>query len=222
MKQTKALLVAILMTLSTHAGWKQVKTLEHYGPKAFTLKKGVVYVEIRKYTKGKPAMFAGKGWQKINRVLRMYRTPLSVFGSKVKRAFKRIPIKKRYAFKKGHWSGMATRGSWYHNGFMLDNAHKTWRLENAKDVIDMIRPVDTPAEISLVLWLRGDAQDNASKYSAKYRKSGEGYLVKEHYVISNSAHGCGDYTYRYKISRSGRITQKKRISKKAIKGCLVE
>ena len=68
-----------------------------------------------------------------------------------KNVFRRILLKKRYAVKKGEWDGLVEMGSWYYNGFMLDNAGKTWRLENTGDVIDMLYPVDTPAELSLLL-----------------------------------------------------------------------
>ena len=221
MKQTKALLVTILLTLSVHAGWKQVKTLEHYGPKSFTLKDTVSYVELRRYqeyTSYASPSKASKASKTVSTSLRIYRDSSPHY----ERVFKRMPIKKSASFKKGEYGGLGGGSSWYYNGFMLDNARKTWRLENVKDVIDMIRPIDTPAEISLVLWLNGDAQDHAVKYRAKYHKSGKGYLVKEHYIFDNSVYGCGDYTYQYKISRSGKITQKRRISKKAIKDCGAE
>ena len=216
MKQIKMIFIVMLLALTANAGWKSVKTLGHYGPKAFTLKQGVEYVELRKYSKGSEGNSA---YRRVETVLKMFRTPLSAYGTKTQRAFKQIPGKKRYAFKKGEWSGLASRGAWYHNGFMLDSTRKTWRLENARDVIDMISPVDTPAEIRLVLWLAGDAESHAATYSAKYRKSGKGYIVKEHYTINNSAYGCGDYSYQYKISRSGKIRQKKLLRKRSEKEC---
>jgi len=113
-------------------------------------------------------------------------------------------------------------GSWYYNGFMLDNAGKTWRLENAKDVIDMIKPIDTPAELSFVLWLNGDAQEKAEKYSAKYRKSGSGYIIREQHSsheYSSWKYACGEYVFEYKINVSGKIAQKKLIKKRKFKVC---
>ena len=215
MKQIKTILIAILLTLTANAGWKPLQTLRYYGPKAFTLKQGVQYVELRKYSKG---WEGNSDYKREETVLKMYRTPISAYGTKTQRTFKQIPGKKSDAFKKGEWAGLGGSGSWYHNGFMLDNARKTWRLENAKDVIDMISPVDTPAEIRLVLWLYGDDNSHAEQYSAKYRKSGNSYIVKEHYVIHESP-DCGDYSYQYKISRSGKITQKKLLRKKSVKEC---
>ena len=108
MKQIKTILIAILLTLTANADWKPLKTLDHYGPKAFTLKKGVAYVEIRKYTE----------WYRLNAsqgtdttkeedtVLKMYRHSMSYFGSAVKRTFQSIPGKKKFAFKKGSAGGM--------------------------------------------------------------------------------------------------------------------
>lgn len=213
--QIKTILIAILLTLTANAGWKPLKTLGHYGPKAFTLKKGVGYVEIRKYTKGNEG---SHDYKRLETALRMYRTTLSTYGGKLERAFKQIPGKKRYSFKKGEYCGLGGCGSWYHNGFMLDSKGKQWRLENIQDVIDMVKPIDTPAEIRLVLWLYGDDKSYAEQYSAKYRKSQNAYIVKEHYVIHESP-DCGDYSYQYKISRSGKITQKKLLRKKSVKEC---
>ena len=81
----------------------------------------------------------------------------------------------------------------------------------------MVQPVDTEAEIRLVLWLNGNADGNVDEYSAKYRKDGSGYVVKEHYVSNgDDVYGCGDFTYRYKISSAGKITQKKLLKKEKL------
>ena len=53
MKQMKIILITLLMTLTVNADWKPLKSLDHYGPKAFTLKNGVAYVELRKYSEPK-------------------------------------------------------------------------------------------------------------------------------------------------------------------------
>ena len=218
MKRLKTILTATLLTLTAHAGWKPLKTLEHYGPKAFTLKEGVRYVELRKHTRYLPMpqrpREVVKASIKVSSALRIYKyTPSN------KRIFARMPMTKRAGFKKGEEGGLWGSSSWYYNGFMLDSAGKTWRLENTKDVIDMVKPIDTPAEISLVLWLSGGKGEHGSNYSAKYRKSGKGYIVREHFVIEDNAYGCGDYSYQYTISRSGKIRQKKLLRKRAAKVC---
>ena len=210
MKQIKMIFIAVLLTLTANADWKALKSLEHYGPKAFTLKKGVVYVEIRKYSQ----MDYGredKVFKDETLLLRMYQnTPLS---SRVKR----IPAKKSLAFKKDSRRGLTFERSWFYIGFMLDSAYKAWRLESVQDLVDMVRPIDTAAEIRLILWLNGNADGNVPEYSAKYRKIGSGYIVKEHYISDgDEVYGCGDFTYEYKISRSGKVTQKKLIKKRKV------
>jgi hypothetical protein len=219
----KSLLVASLLTLTISADWKPLKRLDYYGPKAFTLKKGVAYIEIRKYTETYIPNAEGNGdiTKKKAVVFRMYRHPISHFGSATKHAFGKISPKKRYAFKKGSYASLGPSAKWYYGAFMLDSAGKSWRLENIQDVVDMIKPVDTPADFSLVLWLHSDAQDLSDKksYSVKYRKSGSGYIIREHHIAHGRGdwiYGCGDYTFEYKINVSGKITQKKLIKKRKV------
>ncbi len=223
MKQIKILLITLLLTLTANAGWKPLKSLDHYGPKAFTLKKGVAYVEIRKYTETYIPNASGNGdiTKKKAVVFRMYRHPLSYFGSATKHAFQKISPKKRYGFKKGAYASLGPSAKWYYGGFILDSIGKSWRLENIQDVIDMVKPVDTPADLSLVLWLNSDAQDRSDQksYSAKYRKSGSGYVVREHHIAHGGGdwvYSCGDYTFEYKVNASGKVTQKKLIRKRKV------
>ena len=229
MKQIKIIFIILLLILTANANWKPLKSLDHYGPKAFTLKEGVAYVEIRKYTesdglKEDPVTHGVTLTKTMKKkvIFKIYRYPLSYFGSTVKRTFQHIPGKNKFAFKKGEYGGFAGTGSrWYYNGFMLDSKEKAWRLENIQDVIDMVKPVDTPADLSLVLWLHSDAQDRSDKesYSAKYRKSGSGYVIREHHVahgVGDWVYGCGDYTFEYKINTSGKVIQKKLIRKRKV------
>ena len=220
MKQIKTILIAILLTLTVNADWKPLKSLDHYGPKAFTLKKGVSYVEIRKYVTANSG-YGAKSTKKQEVVVRMYRHLLSYFGSVTERSFRSLPPRKKYAFKKGSYASLGPSQSWYYNGFMLDSHGKQWRLENIKDVIDMVKPIDTPAKLSLFLWLHSDAQDRSDKesYSAKYRKSSSWYVVQEHHVAYGGGdwiYACGDYTFEYRINRSGKVTQKKLIKKRKV------
>ncbi len=216
-------MIVILMSLTANAGWKPLRSLDHYGPKAFILKKGVAYVEIRKYTETYIPNASGNGntIKKKAVVFRMYRHPLSSFGSARKHTFQKISPKKSYAFKKGAYASLGPSSKWYYAAFILDDAGKSWRLENIQDVVDMVKPVDTPADLSLVLWLYSDAQDLSDKksYSAKYRKSGSGYVIREHHVahgVGDWVYGCGDYTFEYKINASGKVTQKKLIQKRKV------
>jgi len=219
-KQIKTILIAILLTLTAQAGWKPLKSLDHYGPKAFTLKKGVSYVEVRKYVTANSG-YGAKSTKKKEVALQMYRHPLSYFGSATKRSFQNLPAREKYAFKKGSYASLGPSQSWYYNGFMLDSHGKQWRLENITDVVEMVKPIDSPAKLSLSLWLHSDAQNRADKgsYGAKYRKSGKGYVVQEHHIAYGGGdwiYACGDYTFEYRINRSGKITQKKLLRKKAV------
>jgi len=216
-KYIEVLFIIVLLTFTANAGWKPLKSLEHYGPKAFTLKKGVAYVELRKYSESTEYAEKVMVSKKTSVALRIYQsTPRKM------NVFSRIPLKKRYAIKKGEYVGLGGFSSWYYNGFMLDSKRKTWRLENTADVIDMLYPVDTPADLSLLLWLHSDARENAEKYSAKYRKSGSGYIVREYHSsheYSSWKYECGEYVFEYKINASGKITQRKLIKKRKFKEC---
>ncbi|BAF72964.1 hypothetical protein [Sulfurovum sp. NBC37-1] len=217
MKQIKTIFITLLLTLSANAGWKPLKSLEHYGSKAFTLKKGVVYVELRKYSKTTEMSRLPTVTKNTSVALRIYQS-----APRNMNVFSRIPLKEQYAIKKGKYVGLGGSSSWYYNGFMLDSKRKTWRLENIMDVVDMVKPIDTPAELSLVLWLNSDAGEKAEKYSAKYRKSGSGYVVREHHVsheYNGWKYACGEYIFEYKINVSGKITQKKLIKKRKFKVC---
>jgi len=211
--------MVIVLTLATQAGWKSVKSLEHYGPKSYTLKQGVAYVELRKWTSSTDPRGTTKH---VERKLRMYATPLSHFSPKIRRAFSHTPVKKRYAFKKGEYVGLGGTSSWYYNGVMIDHKGKIWRLENRQDVVDMVKPIDTPAEVALVMWLHSDAREKSEKYSLKYRKSGSGYIVREYHSnhdYSNWKYQCGEYTFEYRLSRQGKLRHKKRMKSRNFKEC---
>ena len=207
----------MLLILAAQADWKPLKSLEHYGPKAFTLKKGVAYVELCKYSKLTEMAEKVMVSKNTSVALRIYQlTPHNM------NIFSRIPPKEQYAIKKGEYVGLGGSSNWYYNGFMLDKAGKTWRLENTKDVNAMLYPVDTPADLSLVLWLTSDAREKAEKYSAKYRKYTSGYIVQEYHTsheYSSWKYACGEYIFEYKINHSGKITQKKLIKKRQFKVC---
>ena len=212
MKQIKIIFITLLLTLTVHAGWKPLKSLDHYGPKAFKLKTGVAYVEIRTYKEDIYA-YASEISRRKNEtvVFKMYRHPLSYFGSTAKRTFESLPGKKKFAFMKYGNSGIGRSIEWYNNGFMIDDQGKQWRLENVQDVIEMVKPIDTPAELMLVFWLNGGKQKNTT-----YRKIGSGYVIREHYT-SIDGPDCGDYTFEYKVNRLGKMSKKKLIKFKKSK-----
>ncbi len=194
------ILIALLCVVSLNAKWKSLKDIKAYSPTSFTLKKGVAYVELRSLITSKSNHSKIKRSLNIN--AKMYRKPLSSYGSDATKRFRNLPMSKskRNIIKQGSWSTEGSYGSWFCNGFMLTNDKKTWRLENKKDVVEIMKPVNTEAELSLIMWLYG----HSGKF--KYKKNSHGYTVIEHY--SKEQDSCADVTYRYNITSLGVVTKK--------------
>ena len=218
--------IILTATASLWAGWHPLKLMTAYHGQDFHLKPGVTYVELRRSDTFTPNY--GKPKTHVKRVFTLSRKPLSSYGAKTARAFRRLPMsaKKRYMIMRGGEGHLSGTSSWYYNGFMLDTHGKMWRLETVKDLIDMVAPIDTPAEAKLVLWAHKHAEGfttNKEDYHARYRKRGRNYLIEEHYAVTDTADGeCGIYTYRSTITPAGRITHRKRISKRPSKDCGAE
>jgi len=221
MSSGRYLWLLIATTVYVGAGWTTLKPLSSYSPKDFQLKDGVEYVDIRQYSKDR-LLENGKTrhTKSMKVVLKMYRKPLAQYGAKIQNDFdKRAKpsYKKSLIFLQGGWGGLWGSGSWMCNGYMLDSHKKMWLLEGKKDVIEMIKPIDTPAEIKLIMWLNKHTQG-----VAKYKKTKKGFTVIEHYVVNsilNDSGACGDFTYRYHINHNGQITQRRLIKKKKVKVC---
>jgi len=115
----------------------------------FSLKKGVEYIEVKRVDIFKPIYPQAK--TKVHK--KTIKKPLSSFGAKVSNNFKSLPLssKKSKSFLQGSQGYLSGVSSWYYNGFMLDSNLKTWRLENTKDLIDMVKPINTPAEVKLAM-----------------------------------------------------------------------
>ena len=220
-------IVAILAMAvgSLSANWHPLKLMKAYNGRDFTLKNGVEYVEVKKVHVFEPYHSKAKKRVKKSRVLRLYREPLSSFSAKVRKDFKNLPLsaKKSKSFMHGGQGHLGGSEHWYYNGFMLDSNLKTWRLESKEDLIDMVKPIDTPAEAKLVMWVNGFAEDFLTydnEYKAKYKKVGKNYIVKEHYKVTDTAYGdCGIYTYKSKVTRDGRVLNRRLIQKAPTKIC---
>jgi hypothetical protein len=220
---TKTILLWIVAGATVVAGWHPLKLMSTYHGKDFHLKPGVEYVEVHLHDTfipddHKPSLFT-------KRIIQMYRKPLKSYGSKSLRAFRHTTAtgSKRYGFLRGSAGLMTGSRSWYFNGTMLDSQHKLWHLETTRDLIDMVLPIDTPAEVKLVMWAHKRAEWFVTfheEYHAKYKRSGSRYLVEEHYSITDTAYGeCGIYTYRYSIDRQGHMSKGKLIRKRPSKIC---
>ncbi len=214
---TKIIITLMGTVLCVSAGWHPLKPMTDYHGEDFHLKPSVAYVELRR----SDTVLLKEYKTKVKRAFIMSRKSLDSYGVKTAKAFRHIPMssKKRYKLLSGGYGF----SSWYYNGFMLDTHGKIWRLETVKDLIDMVAPIDTPAEAKLVLWAHKHAEGFTTDdegYRAKYRKSGQNYIIEEHYAVDDTIYGeCGVYTYRSTVTRSGRITHRKRISKRPVKDC---
>ena len=215
---TKITMTLMSTILCVSAGWHGLKSVDAYHPKDFHLKSGVAYVEMRLQNSIAPMHDPKHLNVKTKRVFAMGRKSPSSFGSKTANRFRHLPMsaKKRHTLLRGSRAGLIGTSTWYYNGFMLDTHGKIWRLESIKDLIDMVAPIDTSAEVSLILWAH-----KYNEWSATYRKSGNNYLVED-YVIADTSAGCFRTTYRSTITRSGRITHRKRISKYPSQMCGAE
>ena len=152
-------------------------------------------------------------------VMSAYKTPLQSFKSKKVKKFKSLApnfTKEANIREMGHclMSGCTFSRS---NGFMIDKNGKMWRMNEVSDVIKYLGIIDTPAELKLVLWLNNEAHDKD-----KYRKTSNGYIVISEYDNSiNDLGECGHFVYRLKVSKKGKITEKKLLKKTESKdGCM--
>ena len=103
------------------------------------------------------------------------------------------------------------------NGFMIDKDGKKWRITEVSDVIKYLGTIDTPTELKLVLWLNNEAREGE-----RYQRTSKGYTVISEYDNSIDNFGeCGHFVYRLKVSKKGKITEKKLLQKTASKyGCI--
>jgi len=232
-EQNKGVFMKIfLLVLSfgiLNASWHPLKLIKAYGGRDFTLKSGVEYVEIIHIKEFNYYTEKGSTKSKSSKsVIKIYRKPLNSYGFKVEKNFKRLPLssKKSNSFLHDSTTNLIGSSSWCYNGFMLDSNLKTWRLENTKDLIDMLKPINTPADVKLVMWANKYAEGfltNSSNYHAKYKKVGKNFIVQEHYNVENSAYGdCGIYTYKSTVTRDGKVLNRRLIKKAPPKFCISE
>jgi len=228
----KISVVLMLTGAFVFANWYPLKLMSAYSSRDFSLKEGVEYMEVKRvdiysaYPRDvKEKVVESKS---VQTVFQIYNKPLKSFGKKVASNFKRLPLssKKRDSFLSGGAGHLGGTSSWYYNGFMLDSNLKSWRLENTQDIIDMVKPINTPAEIKLVMWANKYAEGfltDSGGYRAKYKKVGKNYVVEERYSIENMAYGeCGVYTYQSTIDSSGKLLKRKLLLKESALGCFTE
>lgn len=213
----KIVLLALLLT-GVHAKgvkWQKLKEIEKYSGSDYNLKEGVEYLEVRQYVWRAP--------QKVNKnnysvPVSAYKIPLKSFESKIVKKFKNLApnFTKQANIRNIGYCYMSGCTSSLCNGFMIDNNGKFWSMNEVGDVINFLGEIDTPAEVKLVLWLNKEAHED------KYSKTSKGYTVISEYDNSIDNFGeCGYFTYRLRINRRGKITEKKLLKKGPSKdGCL--
>jgi len=218
MKIFKIVLLLLLVSgvYAKSAQWQNLKPLKQYPSNTYTLIEGVEYLEVRKYVWHSPHKVDKNSYHVV---MSAYKTPLKSFKSKKVKKFKALApnfTKEANIREIGHclMSGCTFSRS---NGFMIDKDGKMWRMNEVSDVVKYLGIIDTPAEIKLVLWLNNEAHDKD-----KYRKTSNGYTVISEYDNSIDNFGeCGRFVYRLKISKKGKITEKKLLKKTAsIHGCV--
>ncbi len=220
------IVLLILLATGVHAKsikWQELKPLKAYPASAYTLKNGVEYLEIREYYNGvKDTKYKIETYRVT---VPMGETSFKSFSPEMVKKFKALSpnLSKQTNIKKSSFCLMSGCASRISNGFMIDRRGKMWRMNRAKDVIEMLGEIDTPAEAKLVLWLNNKNRGLSDKnYKDKYRKTSKGYTVISEYDNSIMNFGeCGNFTYRISINKKGKITEKKLLKKKPSKnGCM--
>ena len=208
-------------TKTNDSNWHKLKMLKEYDATDFNLKEGVEYLEIRIYTKGQQKQNYSKKYQVA---VRMYRTPLDSFGSKMVKEFKNIEpnFSNETNIKKRGFCLMAGCTHILGNGMMIDSKKKMWSMNTTDDIIDMIGEVDTPAEAKLIVWLKDKNMRELEGDIYKYRKVSNGYEISNEYENGIANFGeCGHFIYEMFVSKDGEISNKRLVEKKELEsGCL--
>ena len=196
--------------------WQYLKPLKKYPSHAYSLKVGVAYFEVREYTWSTQDKI-NKNIYKI--IMSSGKMPLTSFDKKIQKRFKGVApnlSKEANIRKRGSCllSGCTFAQS---NGFMINDQQKIWRMNEISDVMKYLGIIDTPAELKLVLWLNNEAHKKD-----RYRNTSNGYIVISEYDNSIDNFGeCGHFVYRLKVSKKGKITEKKLLKKTESKdGCM--
>ena len=174
----RTILLFTLLTLIVEAGWKPLKQVEDYPGNAYTLKENVAYMEIR--------LYKSKKSERANKIITLYRKPLSNYPKNVISKFKNL--EKKYSNKESY---LQIRN--YGNAFFIDTNGKMFWTDETKDIKMLLGQVDTPAELALALWL---TYENGWQ---TYKKTSHGYKIKRSTWISK----CMDDSVTGTVDRKG-------------------
>ncbi len=200
----KIILLVLLLT-GLHAKttkWKELKSVHLYTASEFNFKSDVKCLEMKTCTSNvKREKCTYKTYTKIS----ICPEPLQHLDSKLIKRYKKLFPKasKKDNIRKDILPNSIT------NGFSIDDKGTIWRLNEVKDVLDILGEIDTPAEAQFVLWLHG--KDPAKSY----RKVAKGYEVLIENKTLSPCDGKKDYEeifiYQREISKQGKISKQKLI-----------
>ena len=208
----KIVLIVVLIT-GLHAKnvkWQNLKPVHLYDANAFHLKEGVKCLELKTcMTDAASKKCGGKPFSEVA----ICPKDLKHFDSKLISRFKKLSPRSspNDNIRKIILPNSIT------NGFSIDDKGTIWRLNEVKDIIDILGEIDRPAEVQFVLWLYG--KDPAKSY----RKISRGYEVLIEKKTLSPCDGEKDYEeifiYKRQISKQGKVSKQKLIkhTKKEVK-----
>ena len=223
MKAVKILMLFVIISLFLDAKWHSLDSLEYIkSSNNFNLKSGIEYIAIYRHSAYK--FYADKKSQETTSHtvwLKMGKKPLKSFGDSAVVSFNKYRKigKKDNALVIYNNSSKRAYSLTYYNAYMIDSSGKFWFLENRDDLIDMVKPIDTPQEAALIMWLSGYSSLNSNQYyyKRKYKESKSGYSVVESYQKEDKSYGgCISYKFLYNINRGGIITKRVKLEEKSI------
>ena len=222
MRLINIVVILLVTSLFVDAKWHDIRVLKYTkNPKSFILKSGIEYVEIYLHSiyKYYPDKKSKKSY--YNSVfLKMGQKSLKSFGKSAVSSFRNYKniAKKDKALVAYDNSNDKKYYFTYFNAYMIDSKGKFWLLESKQDLIDIIKPIDTPQEAVLIMWLNGySSLTNANThYRLKYKKNKNGYSILEtQQRADNEYSGCVEYKYISTINKQGAITKRFLAGKKS-------
>ena len=220
MKLINIVIVLLSFSLFSSAKWHELDNIKYSNSaKDFNLKSGIEYIELdlhsiyRNYSSDKRKKYHHIIW------LKMGKKPLKSFGKTAVATFKKYrKIGKRdKALIAYNNSNKRKYDLSYYNAYMLDSNGRFWFIENRQELIDFLKPIDTPQEASLVMLLNGYSQKSydVNVYHQKYKKIKNGYSIIETYEKEDKKYGgCIEYKYRNTINKQG-VIKRSFIGKKS-------
>ncbi len=214
-------IILLTVSLSSANIWKELKPIASYKSTDYRLNSNIAYIELRRYQK---YIKSGSNMDKsfnsniYIKVLQIGEQPkissnqLRRFNS-IKGDFGDISN-----IRKDSMSLMSGCSCNIVNAFMIDKNSKMWRLNEVKDIVNSIKPIDTPAEIRLIIWLHYIKFD---KSKIRYKKIEDGFDILLEYENSLLNRGeCGKFGYKFTIDKSGKVLNMHQIYKAKSDDCI--